>query len=241
VADAGVPDEAEPLWWEQKIQSSSPGEMWIAAPKRTWEYVGTVALKAAGLETSAPEEVKNTWLEILGQWTSGFTRSLGLHVGSQVVCEGGAEHPPAEHPREWASVLLRFGDDELPPLAVAWSAPLLSLLTLHSGDEHPDGLETVHAPAPPQNIPGSARTMELLLDVELPVSISFGRTQLPLKDVLKLTTGSIIELNRGVSEPVELLVNHCLVARGEVVVVDGNYGIRIQQIASREDRLRTLR
>jgi flagellar motor switch protein FliN/FliY len=83
--------------------------------------------------------------------------------------------------------------------------------------------------------------MDLLLDVELPVSISFGRTQLPLKDVLRLTTGSIVELNRGVSEPVEILVNHCLIARGEVVVVEGNYGVRIQQIASRQERLRSLR
>ena len=49
-----------------------------------------------------------------------------------------------------------------------------------------------------------------------------------MKDVLKLTTGSIVELNRGVNEPVEVLVNHCLIARGEVVVVEGNYGVRIQ-------------
>src|SRR5262249_62023905 len=94
--------------------------------------------------------------------------------------------------------------------------------------EEPD-----HPPAPP--------TMDLLLEVELPVSISFGKTELPMKDVLKLTTGSIIELNRSVSEPVEVLVNHCLIARGEVVVVEGNYGVRIQHIASRQDRLRSLR
>jgi flagellar motor switch protein FliN/FliY len=83
--------------------------------------------------------------------------------------------------------------------------------------------------------------MDLLLDVDLPVSISFGKTQLPLKDVLKLTTGSIVELNRGVNDQVEILVNQCLIARGEVVVVEGNYGVRIQQIASRQDRLRSLR
>jgi len=62
-----------------------------------------------------------------------------------------------------------------------------------------------------------------------------------MKDVLKLTTGSIVELNRSVNESVEVLVNHCLIARGEVVVVDGNYGVRIQQIASRNDRIRSIR
>ncbi|MBL8231774.1 MAG: flagellar motor switch protein FliN [Bryobacterales bacterium] len=82
--------------------------------------------------------------------------------------------------------------------------------------------------------------MDLLLEVELPVSVSFGRAQLPLKDVLKLNSGSIVELNRSINEPVEVIVNNCVVARGEVVVVEGNYGVRIKQIVSREERLRTL-
>jgi flagellar motor switch protein FliN/FliY len=80
-----------------------------------------------------------------------------------------------------------------------------------------------------------------LLDVDLPVSVSFGRTRIPIKEILKLTTGSIVELNRSVSEPVEVIVNNCIVARGEVVVIEGNYGVRIHQIMSRQDRLRSLR
>jgi len=85
-----------------------------------------------------------------------------------------------------------------------------------------------------------AHPIDLLLDVELPVSVSFGRAQLALKDVIKLTTGSIIELNRSVSEPVEVIVNNCVIARGEVVVVEGNFGVRIRQVISRQERLRTL-
>ena len=61
-----------------------------------------------------------------------------------------------------------------------------------------------------------------------------------LKDAVKLTTGSIVELNRSITEPVEVVVNNCVIARGEVVVVEGNYGVRIKQIISREERLRTL-
>ena len=60
-------------------------------------------------------------------------------------------------------------------------------------------------------------------------------SQILMKDVLKLTTGSIVELNRNVGEPVEVLVNHSLIARGEVVVVEGNYGVRILHIASRQE------
>ncbi len=86
----------------------------------------------------------------------------------------------------------------------------------------------------------AAGAMDVLLDVELPVSVSFGRAQLPLREVLKLTSGSIVELNRSVDEPVEVIVNNCVIARGEVVVVEGNYGVRVTQIISRQDRLRTL-
>ncbi len=82
-------------------------------------------------------------------------------------------------------------------------------------------------------------TLDLLLDVELPVSVSFGKTQVELQQVLKWTTGSIVELESMVDEPVEVVVNNCVIARGEVVVVDGNYGVRVQEIVSRAQRLET--
>ena len=86
-----------------------------------------------------------------------------------------------------------------------------------------------------------SKTFDLLLDVEMPVSVSFGKAQVPLKDVLKLTTGSIVELNRAIAEPVDVVVNNCVIARGEVVVVEGNFGVRIQHVVSRSERLRSLR
>jgi len=97
------------------------------------------------------------------------------------------------------------------------------------------------APEKPSATPGAgfSKTFDLLLDVALPVSVSFGRTSLQIREVLKLNTGSIVELNRFVAEPVDVIVNDCVIARGEVVVVDGNYGVRITQLSSREDRLRT--
>jgi flagellar motor switch protein FliN/FliY len=118
-------------------------------------------------------------------------------------------------------------------------------------------MKTADQPEPPAEIaespgkPGIAgvdeefirrtKKMDLLLDVELPVSVSFGRAQLLLKDVIKLTTGSIIELNRSISEPVDVIVNNCVIARGEVVVVEGNFGVRVHEVISRQERLRTLK
>ena len=243
LADAGLTAEADVLWWEQPLQMSPDAEVWLGAPRETWEQVGTLTLKAAGLETSGPDETRSTWHEILGQWTSALARALGFQLGREVACGSGAEKSPPEAAHDWITVSLAFGEKRLPPVAVVFSSTLLAALTAPPAAE--DRSTDVAGPAssaPPLiSIPGTARTMDLLLDVELPVSISFGKTQLSLKDVLKLTTGSIVELNRGINEPVEVLVNHCLVARGEVVVVEGNYGIRIQQISSRQDRLRSVR
>ena len=238
--DAGP--ESEILWWEQPFPIAPDIVAWVAAPRATWEYAGTVTLKAAGLETVERNEARNTWLEILAQSLSTMARSISSLLRREVRCEGGQELAPSINIREWASVQLSMPDVALAPLLVAFSPELAATLAAP-----PSPVEL----APPEPAPAEAaqhqaapyepsRTMDLLMDVDLPLSISFGKAQLLLKDVVKLTTGSIVELNRAVTEPVELIVNNCVIARGEVVVVEGNYGVRIQQILSRKDRLRTL-
>jgi len=237
-------DSGDYLWWQQSFQISPDIMVWVAVPKGTWEFAGTLTLKAAGLETVESSEAKNTWFEILGQSLSVMARSIGSMVGREVTCDAGAEQAADFQVSDWASVSLTFGENHLAPLLVTLSAKLLETISAPpqaaeppKASPKPAERETSHM----SSVPAESRTMELLMDVELPISISFGKAQLPMKDVLKLTTGSIVELNRGVNDQVEVLVNQCLVARGEVVVVDGNYGVRIQEIASRQERLRTLK
>jgi flagellar motor switch protein FliN/FliY len=83
--------------------------------------------------------------------------------------------------------------------------------------------------------PGSA--LDLLLDIEMPVTLRFGRTPMTLNDVIDLNRGSVIDFGQSAEEPVEVMVNGRVVARGEAVMVQGNYGVRISQIESRRDRL----
>jgi len=218
--------------------------VWVAAPRASWEHAGTLTLKAAGLETVETGEAKNTWFEILGQSLSAMARSIGALLGREVACEAGVERAPQPDVREWASVSIEFAGTALAPLLLTLSPKLVAAVSAPPPGEaeRPPGPPPSHAePGAAKSPPAISRTMDLLLDVDLPVSISFGRAQLPMKDVLKLTTGSIVELNRGITEQVEVLINQCLIARGEVVVVEGNYGVRIQEIASREDRLRSVR
>lgn len=238
---AGAADSV--LWWEQPLQFAPGMKIWAGAPQPTWEYSGSLVLKAAGLDSVEPGEAKNTWLEVLGQALSTVARTAGGILGREVTCEAGSETAPPDTIDQWVSVNIVFPDQPLETILVAFSLPLFDVLCTPPAAAHEAHAIPGQAPAPVEetgNFGPRSRTLDLLLDVDLPVSISFGKTQLALKDVIKLTTGSIVELNRGVNEPVEVLVNHTLVARGEVVVVDGNYGVRILEIASRSERLRSL-
>ena len=82
-------------------------------------------------------------------------------------------------------------------------------------------------------------TLSALLDIELPLTLRFGQAQMHLDDILNLDTDSMVELDRASIEPVDVLVNGRLVARGMVVEVDGNYAIQIAEISSRQERLNT--
>ena len=86
----------------------------------------------------------------------------------------------------------------------------------------------------------SCSNIEMLMDVDLPVAIELGRTKLSINDILALGPGSVVELNKLAGEPVDLLVNSKVVARGEVVVVDENFGLRITQLLTPEERLKSL-
>jgi flagellar motor switch protein FliN/FliY len=111
---------------------------------------------------------------------------------------------------------------------------------------------TLKPPAPPvqpvafgQLAPGArgetGRNLDLLLDVEIPISVEVGRTQMSLDEVLRLVPGSVIALDKKAEEPVDLRVNGKLVARGEVVLVDDTYGLRITQIVDAAGRIESLR
>ena len=89
--------------------------------------------------------------------------------------------------------------------------------------------------------PSSHENIDMLLDVELDVCIELGRTDLSIKRILELAPGAIVELDRMAGEPVDLLVNDKVVAKGEVVVVDESFGIRIVSLVSPEERIRSLR
>ena len=79
--------------------------------------------------------------------------------------------------------------------------------------------------------------IELIMDLPLPVTVELGRTSMLIRDILNLGPGSVVELNRIAGEPVDVLVNGKLIARGEVVVVDENFGVRLVDIVAPGERV----
>ena len=248
---AGSDTPPDGLAWQQPF-AGAPGAVWLNATDGDVAAIGGYILAAAGLGDADGETVKSTYLETLSQALAGLAQALSGQWGREVTPRDG---------REWTGAGTNRGDAATAP--VVWSRADIRLpervAALHIGFEQAlldaladrNRLEIAREPPAPEGLaapanlppPGGAitsRTFDLLLDVELPVSVSFGRAQVQLKDVLKLTTGSIVELNRSITEPVEVIVNNCVIARGEVVVVEGNFGVRIQQVISRQERLRTL-
>ena len=131
------------LWWEQPFQIGPGAAVWVATPRSTWEYAGTLTLKAAGLETVETNEARNTWLEILGQSLSGLARAIGGVLGKEVTCEAGTERAPETNPETAASVSLAFGGSPETTLWIGFSPKLLALIS------HPPGSDNVEAHAAP--------------------------------------------------------------------------------------------
>ena len=92
-------------------------------------------------------------------------------------------------------------------------------------DDQPDDSLDPMVPAPESEL-----EFDRVMDVPLAVTLRFGQRMMRLREVLQLNTGSLVELDRQVEEPVELLLGDRVLARGEVVIVDGNYGLRVTEI-----------
>ena len=154
---------------------------------------------------SATEGLAASLLAEYGAFTGKVERASGLAFGGML-------HIP---------LIASQGDQPGISSALYFDGHLLSALATQPQAQDESGER--NAPIDPFNL-------GLVMDVELNVSLRFGQRQLPLREVLELASGSVIELDRQVDDPVELLLDGKVIARGEAVIVDGNYGLRVTEI-----------
>lgn len=260
MAANSLPEQAD-FQWAQELPPL-PGRLFVIGNSGQAIAAGGYILKAAGVDDGSDEELRATCTEALGQAISSLARSLTGKLQKEVIAANGQETTEDPEESSWATFTIDLGDSPV-TLCVGLETPLVEAVAnppagdesggdaaanpLASNQAAVEATEsrtlTAAAGASVATVQGpdsGSKTFDLLLDVEMPVSVSFGKAQVALKDVLKLTTGSIVELNRAIAEPVDIVVNNRVIARGEVVVVEGNFGVRIQQVVSRNERLRTL-
>jgi flagellar motor switch protein FliN len=183
-----------------------------------------IAQLVTDLEEAPPEaSIRDTLLEICVQSTTSLGQRdpfKGLTLaGSELVVE-----PPAGAPLAFD---LAVGDRVTCPITL-WDQSLVTATRRGSADPAGSGLDAL----PPN--------LDVILDIDLPLSVRFGQTEMTLQALTQVAPGSVIDLGRSPDDPVDVLVHGRLVARGEVVVVSGNYGVRITDLVSAADRLRTV-
>lgn len=98
----------------------------------------------------------------------------------------------------------------------------------------------IFQPLGPGPAGSGSQDLDLILDIPVTLTVELGRTKIPIKDILQLAQGSVIELDALAGEPMDVLVNGCLIAQGEVVVVNEKFGIRLTDIVTPSERMRRL-
>lgn len=144
------------------------------------------------------------------------------------VAIGETQESTKETPQEKLQEKIEVRNEEVIPKTITEEKPI-------------EVKQAVFQPLNPQ-VPSASlpSNIDLIMDVPLEISVVLGRTKLNIKEILNLGTGSLIELDKLAEEPVEILVNGKMVAFGEVVVIDENFGVRITSIVSNEEKIKSL-
>ena len=223
-----VPDsEAASLLW-RKQTLSGPGDfaIWIGAPEAAWKDLGS----------ADPDNAQATYFEILNQAQAGAATVASRSLDQPISCGDGEVVAEADFDAsQFAIYRLTIDNGRVPDLFIA--IELTALSVFERASEANDALEVVAR----QEAAAAPLAADRLLDLELPVAISLGYAELPVKAIPGMKPGAVIELDKEAGDDVELLVHGTVVARGEITLVKGNYGLRIKHIVGADDRLTLIR
>jgi flagellar motor switch protein FliN len=222
--------------WQVSVQvgGSALGTVWIGLGQE-----GATQLVAAILgdpSLVAEADIVDTLKELIGQAAGAHVHGEGAGLTLTVDTPEPATTPMVPDAQQFD---LMVGTGE-PIRLVGWGRtvaglapePVRSSMPASPTAPPPVSFAAVASPPP--------RNLDVVLDIELPITVRFGETQMTLESLARLGPGSMIDLARSPDDPVDLLVNGRLVARGQVVVVSGCYGVRVNEVVSPADRLRSL-
>ena len=183
--------------------------------------------------------VDNEELVLVAAFDDAVANELSAHIVALQALAAEAATPAPAPVQPVAQRATEFKAPAAAPMgAPAASAPAMAAPMAAAAAPLPSNVRPAQLPElTPGATGGQPYNIDLLLGVNLQVAVEIGRTTLPIKDVLALTPGSIIELDKLAGEKVDILINGRPIAQGEVVVVDENFGVRITDVVSRQARL----
>ncbi len=177
---------------------------------------------------------KSSWGELLREVAEAAAGDLLVRTGRKCRVESFAEiNCPGEAEFEASRAFLLKGPER------AWA--LLIRYQANAAQPMRTPAPSISSASPPPPSPESRSGLDLLLDVELEATLRFGCREMPLGEVLDLGPGDVVQLDRTVRDPVDLVVGDKIVARGEVVLVNGNFGLRVTEVATPRKRLESIR
>ena len=221
--------------WQVAVQvaGSAAGTVWLGLTQDGATQLVATILGDPSLVADA--DIVDTLKELVGQASGGHAHGAGKGLTLSVETPVAATSPGASDAQHF-DLLVGTAD---PIRLVGWGR------TIPTGQQPSRTVAAAAAPpvtaaAAPAPSGTTPRNLDVVLDIELPITVRFGETQMTLESLARLGPGSMIDLDRSPDDPVDLLVNGRLVARGQVVVVSGCYGIRVNEVVSPADRLRSL-
>jgi flagellar motor switch protein FliN/FliY len=224
----GSPNGAEPIRIMLDVAGSLRGKVLLEFPRAEANTLASALLRETVTEFGEEQQVALVTLVTSG--ASAFCAELQQEYGNVTINACAA----IETMQDRANTVQRTASNEAGnhiAVCMYTDSLLMSQLSAHSV------ARSVAANAGILGKTGGTAglaeqvNLDLVLDVELNVTLRFGKRQLTLREVLELTSGSVVELDRQVEEPVELLLDGILIARGEAVVIDGNYGLRVTEVS----------
>ena len=226
--DAELPSKnSEPVQIRLTLDGNLRGEFLLEFRRAEAAVVVSKILRQAAVEFGA--EQTERLLMLIGDGIKKFVSALAKEYGAFTIEASSASNPLTDPA---SAAQFTIADDEANRVSILMylDQALAEALSLHSqAGSAATGYESSNKSSTRAAVPES-NNLNLVMDDELNVTLRFGKRQLTLREVLELTSGSVVELDRQVEEPVELLLEGKVIARGEAVVIDGNYGLRVIEV-----------
>lgn len=231
VSNLGQSAGTETLGYALQFGGKFSGVVTVQVDMHSAAVLATTLIGGAGDESvSYLPEHEDALFEIVSQTAGGMATALRERFGT---CEISVERRSDAAVSAPVTILLKAASEvDTVSISLLTDEGFLDSVGACLSGTVASSTASDSSPHPAEGASSESHNLQLIMDVELDLTLRFGQRVLALSEVADLTTGSVVELDRVVDEPVELLLGERVIARGDVVIVDGNYGLRITELTS---------